>query len=88
MKKMTNPDGSATWIADPGFDLSVLDEPSGTYVSRRKEAWIPADGGLNAWEEVPELFPEDAEPEPAEETPEQKIARLTAEIEALKAMTQ
>lgn len=91
MQIIQNGDGTATWKADPGFDLAVSEQPwediPGTYVSRRKEAYVPADGGLNKWVEVPEFDPV-LEPDSApEETPEQKIARLEAELAALKAQT-
>jgi len=88
MQKIENSNGSAMWIAAPGFDLAIRDEPSGQYTSRRKEAFVPDDGGLNKWEEVPEILPYPAETEAVqEEIAEEKIARLEAELAKLKNQT-
>ena len=78
MTKQTREDGSYILASRDGYDLIVIVD--GEEQARAKVVEIPAAGTLNTWTEVHELQPD---PEPAEETTEQKIARLRAEIEAL-----
>jgi hypothetical protein len=78
MTKTTNPDGSYVLKAGEGYDLTVTVD--GIEQARTKEVTIPASGTLNEWVEVPEKLPE---PEPVEETKEQKIEKLKAELAAL-----
>lgn len=77
-----NPDGSYMLAAALGYDLAIVID--GKAQNRAKEVSIPAAGTLNDWVEVPELPPD---PVPVEETTEERIARLRAEIEALEAQT-
>ena len=78
MTKQTHADGTYTLTAGEGYNLAVIVD--GVEQARTKVVEIPAAGTLNDWVEVPE-------PEPAEETTEQRIARLRAEIEALESLT-
>lgn len=80
MTKTVNQDGSYMLAAAPGYDLAVVIDS--TVQDRAKAVEIPAAGTLNDWVEVPEKPPD---PVPVEETTEERIARLRAEIEALEA---
>lgn len=82
MTKTTNHDGSYVLKSGEGYDLIVVVD--GIEQARTKEVVIPVAGTLNEWVEVLELPPD---PVPVEETTEERIARLRAEIEALEAQT-
>lgn len=82
MTKTTNPDGSYVLKAGQDYDLTVTVD--GIEQARTKEVTIPSAGTLNEWVEVPEKLPE---PEPVEESKEQRIERLKAELAELESAT-
>lgn len=82
MTKTTNPDGSYVLKAGEGFALTVVVD--GIEQARTKEVVIPVAGTLNEWVEVLEKPPE---PDPVEETKEQRIERLKAELAELESET-
>jgi hypothetical protein len=68
-------------IADEGKELIVLVEDIET--ARAKQVFIPSEGTLNEWVEVPEKFVEVVLPQ--EPTKEDKIAELERQLAELKA---
>jgi hypothetical protein len=70
-------------IADEGKELIVLVEDIET--ARAKQVFIPSEGTLNEWIEVPEKIVEVQLPQ--EPTKEDKIAELERQLAELKAQT-
>lgn len=82
MMKTMNHDGSYALKSGEGHDLIAMS--GGIEQARTKEVTIPPSGTLNEWVEVTEKLPE---PEPVEETKEQRIERLKAELATLESET-
>lgn len=82
MRTQQHEDGSSTLTAGDGYDLVVI--VGGEEQARAKVIEIPAAGTLNEWVEVPEKLPE---AEPVEESKEQRIERLKAELAELESET-